>query len=522
MLQRLLNAVSTKKKESPSEEVIDAGENNQDGFNALDFYQNLQDYKQTSINSELGENNNAVQNLAISNYQDDESHEEKKEEVKPINGSDIVKLDEKTQFLSEQVPNKLEYTINVDNSRVYGGRFTSKGNLYYCSSQDIIGIYNSSNPYKFKKIKSINALDINWTITSMDTTEDEEYLVYSSISPFLHIVDLQTLCKFHTKIDLSNSHSSHQYPPYEYGGYFGIFNCKFSGDGKELVCVTNSAHIIVYDLEHEQKVLDVAETHGDDINAVCFANRTNSNILFTGSDDYFIKVWDRRIMEGNSPIGCFIGHREGITSIDSRGDERYVVSNSKDQTMKLWDLRKMNDPCELNHKSSQKLCAMAGFDYRWMDYTYKKIPKHEKDRSVMTFQGHTVLQTLIRCYFSPLETTGQRYLYSGSADGCVCVYDILTGESKSCVSNSTGECIRDVAWHPKIPVIASTSFGGKVDVFSTDHSLKYIQRNARPKNQNNNPYGIRSSWVYSESSDGYFEGELEEYEEEDESYCPEE
>jgi DDB1- and CUL4-associated factor 11 len=35
----------------------------------------------------------------------------------------------------------------------------------------------------------------------------------------------------------------------------------------------------------------------------------------------------------------------------------------------------------------------------------------------MTYRGHSVLRTLIRCHFSPLETTGQQYLYSGSADG---------------------------------------------------------------------------------------------------------
>lgn len=35
----------------------------------------------------------------------------------------------------------------------------------------------------------------------------------------------------------------------------------------------------------------------------------------------------------------------------------------------------------------------------------------------MTYRGHAVLRTLIRCYFSPLETTGGQYLYSGSHDG---------------------------------------------------------------------------------------------------------
>lgn len=36
-----------------------------------------------------------------------------------------------------------------------------------------------------------------------------------------------------------------------------------------------------------------------------------------------------------------MGHLEGITFIDSRGDGRYFISNGKDQTIKLWDIRKM-------------------------------------------------------------------------------------------------------------------------------------------------------------------------------------
>lgn len=37
-----------------------------------------------------------------------------------------------------------------------------------------------------------------------------------------------------------------------------------------------------------------------------------------------------------------MGHLEGITFIDSRGDGRYLISNGKDQSIKLWDVRKMS------------------------------------------------------------------------------------------------------------------------------------------------------------------------------------
>lgn len=57
----------------------------------------------------------------------------------------------------------------------------------------------------------------------------------------------------------------------------------------------------------------------------------------------FVQVWDRRcFVSKGQPAGILMGHLEGITSIDSRGDGRYLISNGKDQTTKLWDIRKMS------------------------------------------------------------------------------------------------------------------------------------------------------------------------------------
>lgn len=49
---------------------------------------------------------------------------------------------------------------------------------------------------------------------------------------------------------------------------------------------------------------------------------------------------------------------------------------------------------------------------------------HPKDCSVMTYRGHSVLRTLIRCHFSPRESTGQGYIYSGSADGLIHIWSL--------------------------------------------------------------------------------------------------
>jgi DDB1- and CUL4-associated factor 11 len=119
----------------------------------------------------------------------------------------------------------------------------------------------------------------------------------------------------------------------------------------------------VYDVEMRKITLRL-KGHTDDINAVCFADPLSTNVLFSGSDDSVVKVWDRRSMAGGRESGCLPGHMEGITFVASKGDGRYVISNGKDQTLKLWDIRKMMERSDFDALPRKDFCC--GFDYRWM------------------------------------------------------------------------------------------------------------------------------------------------------------
>lgn len=78
---------------------------------------------------------------------------------------------------------------------------------------------------------------------------------------------------------------------------------------------------------------------------------------------------------------------------------------------------------------------MVAGDQKW-DYRWQRVPRNvarsrtrvEGDSSVMSYTGHTILQTLIRCHFSPHHSTGQSLIYTGCAAGRVVIYDLLTGE----------------------------------------------------------------------------------------------
>ena len=161
-----------------------------------------------------------------------------------------------------------------------------------------------------------------------------------------------------------------------------------------------------------------------------------------------LDIRDRRSLgDSPKPSGVLIGHTEGITYVSPKGDGRYIISNGKDQTLRLWDLRKMRSSAE--HEAAQtRSYNIPRFDYRYRQFiftvssslistllvrnSYYPKPRysaHPQDCSVMTYRGHEVLRTLIRCHFSPAETTGSQYIYSGSSDGKVHVsYHILAIE----------------------------------------------------------------------------------------------
>lgn len=63
---------------------------------------------------------------------------------------------------------------------------------------------------------------------------------------------------------------------------------------------------------------------------------------------------------------------DGITYIDSKEDSRYLISNSKDQSIKLWDVRVFSSDDAQEH--TRKVVSEQNWDYRW-----QKAPRKCKD-----------------------------------------------------------------------------------------------------------------------------------------------
>ncbi|KAM1805514.1 hypothetical protein ACFX12_031260 [Malus domestica] len=362
---------------------------------------------------------------------------------------------DRCHVLSRYLPVNGPWPVGQMSSRAYVSQFSADGSLFIAGFQDShIKIYNVDREWKVQK--NIHAKSMRWTVTDTSLSPDQRHLVYASMSPIVHMVDVGS-SEVESRANITEIHEGLDFSSGDDGGYsFGIFSIKFSTDGHELVAGSSDDSIYVYDLEANMLSLRIP-AHESDVNTVCFADE-GGHLIYSGSDDTLCKVWDRRCFNATrKPAGVLTGHLEGIAFIDSKGDGRYFISNGKDQTIKLWDIRKMSSsPARTPGVRSSE------WDYRWMDYPPQaKDKKHPSDQSVATYRGHSVLRTLIRCYFSPAYSTGQKYIYTGSHNCCVYIYDLVTGAQVATLKYHKAP-VRDCSWHPYYPMLVSSSWDGKV------------------------------------------------------------
>jgi WD repeat-containing protein 23 len=96
-----------------------------------------------------------------------------------------------------------------------------------------------------------------------------------------------------------------------------------------------------------------------DINSITVT--PDPSVVASGADDGVIRLWDKRVVSSHTkPVGGFIGHHQGIVSMDYCPGSTLICSSSKDQTIKLWDMRLCSSSEDI---LTTKLKTLT-FDYR--------------------------------------------------------------------------------------------------------------------------------------------------------------
>lgn len=363
-----------------------------------------------------------------------------------------------------------ETLVDYYENSVYGAQFVCDGSQFVTSSQDRkLRVYStamSDDVSVWRKTHEIHAIAVRWTITDFDVSPDGRWLAYSSISNIVHLIDLKDKGRPQIALDFAIR---------KRGRYDTcIWSLRWSYDGTELIagvmdCDARGS-VIVYDVQLE-RIVEVIAAHEEDVNSVCFLQTGDCNLILSASDDALVKMWDRREMtsrrmgENHRPCGLFVGHQFGLTFVCTKDDGRFLLSNGKDQYIKLWDARRCTSMSDIGR------IRMPPRNYSF-DYRVQSCPRLAscsrgfRDDAVMTYGGgHETLQTLIRAYFSPVRTTGQKYVYCGSNDGRCVVYDVLTGKVVASLAKHRMP-VRDVSWHPTGCFLTTSSWDGRVLLWS--------------------------------------------------------
>ncbi|KAF9270723.1 WD40 repeat-like protein [Marasmius fiardii PR-910] len=394
-------------------------------------------------------------------------------------------------LMTNLVPNTNGTIVAKFGANIYTAQYSNDASFFYTCAQDFrLHLFDTTAPPEniqpnrrrhyyddpslhttMKVSRRIQGQHGRWTITDANLSPDNQRIVYSSITSTAYMCSTTEDNPAQIPIPFADR------PRRNLGDWEGgiaLFSCRFSADGNEIIA-GGRGQLFVYDLLANRRSVGI-EAHDSDINSCCWADTASGNVLVSASDDSYLKVWDRRSLGASGkPSGVLVGHTEGITYVSAKGDGRYVLSNGKDQAMRLWDLRKMRGSGEY----TERHYGIDGFDYRYPSYPKPRCKAHPQDCSVMTYRGHCVLMTLIRCHFSPAETTGGQYLYSGSADGKIHIWSLdgtivqvldrkktlpmavdYTGPEYGYTSLERGACVRDVSWHSQQPVLMSAAWEG--------------------------------------------------------------
>ena len=297
--------------------------------------------------------------------------------------------------------------------------------------------------------------EVSWSVVDVDLAPDGGSLLYSSWAPKIYRYDFATRSHAAAPLAFAEGHWN-----------FCVFAVKHSPmQGRRVLAGCSRGRVAVVDSETRATLAVRVPSRSEDtedINAVAWVGGSDADdrVFVSGSDNSLIEVWDQRVSMG-IPVKQLVGHLAGVTHMHARGDGRHLISNAKDQSIRLWDLRKAHD-----WEPGRAILIDSAWDYRHgahprSSFLFSGRLRRVDDCSLMTYRGHQVHSTLIRAFFSPPIATAQRYIYSGSGNGCVFIWDALSGQIER-VLPGHAHLVRDVSWHPQLPEIVSSSWDRKV------------------------------------------------------------
>ncbi|MBU2509966.1 caspase family protein [bacterium] len=117
------------------------------------------------------------------------------------------------------------------------------------------------------------------------------------------------------------------------GDWIGIIRLIDLDTGKVIKYLEGLSGQVIGMTDNAGKLTKIHKSHHDQIDSVAFS--PDGRFLVSGSRDQTVKLWDVREAK---EITTFNGHLAGVNSVAFSPDGRFVASASTDSTTKLWDI----------------------------------------------------------------------------------------------------------------------------------------------------------------------------------------
>lgn len=269
-------------------------------------------------------------------------------------------------------------------------------------------------------------------------------------------------------IRLYNPSTSRLVQTYSAHGY-GVLDLAVSEDNARFVSVGGDKTVFVWDVATASTVRRFSG-HSGAVNACCFGGE-GDGIVVTGSFDGTVKIWDLR-SRSEKAVMTFDEARDGVSTVAVLGGE--VFAGSVDGRVRVYDLRAgvvdtdvMGD-CAV----TSVMPAKAGDSYLVSTLDSKvRLMDRASGKCLQTFQDEGSFKNdtyRIRSTFGMADAVA----FSGSEDGRVVVWDVLTGEVKARVwhteervEGSKRDVVAAVAWNQMRRLWASADGDGTVVVW---------------------------------------------------------
>lgn len=199
-----------------------------------------------------------------------------------------------------------------------------------------------------------------------------------------------------------------------------VFSCFPAVENQLVISGGNNGLINIWDFRVKYPVLSIWDAFP--ITAVTFAKE--EHMIYCGGVDNVIKVWDLRKCKVALTLA---GHNETITGLCKSPDGGLLLSNSMDNSLRIWDMR----------------------------------PYAPNERCVTKLSGHlhSSEKNLLKCDWSPDGSL----VSAGSGDQLVCIWDV---SSKKMVYKLPGHnsTVNEVVFHPKKPQIGCCSSDKSIQI----------------------------------------------------------